>query len=267
MEDRMTHEIEMTNIERALMTNDLSQLTVEERGKYYNSVCESLGLNPLTQPFGYIELAADGGGKKLTLYCKRDAADQLRRIHGVSIKIKSREVVNDMLLVTAEATDKTGRADEAIAAIWLKKNEVAWDNGLKKMRRTGQIIPLEGEALANAYMKAETKAKRRVTLSICGLGWLDETEVESIKAEALPEVTGEMLSAKSAASPKPKRAEVLPADEIGPFVYDLAKLDDDKKSAALEYLEQNGALIDEASGNWISQKPLKKLISCRLKSA
>ncbi len=29
-----------------------------------------------------------------------------------------------------------------------------------------------------------TKAKRRVTLSICGLGWLDETEVESIPASA-----------------------------------------------------------------------------------
>jgi hypothetical protein len=29
-------------------------------------------------------------------------------------------------------------------------------------------------------MKATTKAKRRATLSICGLGWLDETEVETI---------------------------------------------------------------------------------------
>jgi hypothetical protein len=34
--------------------------------------------------------------------------------------------------------------------------------------------------LANALMKAETKAKRRVTLSIAGLGWLDETELETI---------------------------------------------------------------------------------------
>jgi hypothetical protein len=32
----------------------------------------------------------------------------------------------------------------------------------------------------NALMKAVTKAKRRVTLSICGLGMLDETEVETI---------------------------------------------------------------------------------------
>ncbi len=36
-------------------------------------------------------------------------------------------------------------------------------------------------------MKAETKAKRRVTLSICGLGMLDESEVPSVKgAEVVP---------------------------------------------------------------------------------
>ena len=45
------------------------------------------------------------------------------------------------------------------------------------------MVPIEGlrgEALSNAMMKATTKAKRRVTLSLCGLGMLDETEVESI---------------------------------------------------------------------------------------
>ena len=36
-------------------------------------------------------------------------------------------------------------------------------------------------------MKAETKAKRRATLSICGLGLLDESEVETIPgAHAVP---------------------------------------------------------------------------------
>ena len=46
-------------------------------------------------------------------------------------------------------------------------------------------------ALANAIMKAETKAKRRVTLSICGLGMLDETELETIKdysEEIVPQI-------------------------------------------------------------------------------
>src|SRR5262249_39548261 len=42
------------------------------------------------------------------------------------------------------------------------------------------INGLRGDALANGLMKAETKAKRRGTLSICGLGFLDETETETI---------------------------------------------------------------------------------------
>jgi hypothetical protein len=46
---------------------------------------------------------------------------------------------------------------------------------------------LKGEALANAEMKAVTKAKRRLTLSICGLGWLDETEISTVPdAEVVP---------------------------------------------------------------------------------
>ena len=40
---------------------------------------------------------------------------------------------------------------------------------------------------ANVLMKAETKAKRRATLSILGLGMLDETEIETIPAAAKSE--------------------------------------------------------------------------------
>jgi hypothetical protein len=42
-------------------------------------------------------------------------------------------------------------------------------------------------------MKAETKAKRRVTLSICGLGLLDETEVETVPKPVMDVSTGEEL--------------------------------------------------------------------------
>ena len=41
---------------------------------------------------------------------------------------------------------------------------------------------LKGEVRANAILKAVTKAKRRATLSICGLGWLDESEVADYSA-------------------------------------------------------------------------------------
>jgi len=50
---------------------------------------------------------------------------------------------------------------------------------------------LKGDALANALMKCETKAKRRVTLSLAGLGWLDETELETIPGIRVGEPTGD----------------------------------------------------------------------------
>ena len=46
-------------------------------------------------------------------------------------------------------------------------------------------------------MKSETKAKRRVTLSLCGLGMLDETEIETIPSATptpVDHATGEILT-------------------------------------------------------------------------
>jgi len=60
------------------------------------------------------------------------------------------------------------------------------------------IAGLRGEAASNAVMKAVTKAKRRVTLSICGLRFLDETEVEDI-----PDVVHEDMTLPA---PKPATA-------------------------------------------------------------
>lgn len=142
-------------IERVVIHGDLKGLSPAERTQYYAAVCKSLGLNPLTRPFDYILLNG-----KLTLYAKRDATEQLRRVHGVSIERLEREVTEGIYTVTAYAVDASGRKDSSLGA-------VAIDN-------------LKGEARANAMMKAETKSKRRVTLSICGLGLLDETEVETI---------------------------------------------------------------------------------------
>lgn len=148
-------------IESVLIGGDLSKLSPEQRVNYYKSVCDSLGLNVLTRPFDYITLNG-----KLTLYARRDCADQLRNIHKVSINITSREKIDDIYIVTAKAKNSEGREDESTGAV--------------------NVAGLKGEALANAFMKAETKSKRRVTLSICGLGLLDETEVETIVSVETP---------------------------------------------------------------------------------
>jgi len=144
-----------TTIENVVAAGDLKDLTPDQRNRYYLAVCESLHLNPLTRPFEYIVLNG-----KLTLYARRDATDQLRARDRVSVSIVGRERIDDVYVVTARATMPDGRSDESVGAV--------------------AIGTLKGDALANALMKAETKAKRRATLSLVGLGWLDETEVETV---------------------------------------------------------------------------------------
>lgn len=144
--------------EQVLIRGDLSALGEAERVKYYADVCNSVGLNPLTKPFEYIQLNG-----KLRLYALKDCTDQLRAIHGVSVTDMTESERDGVFIVTVKVQDKTGRTDIAKGAV--------------------NIANLKGEVLANALMKAETKAKRRATLSICGLGLLDETEVDDIPSQ------------------------------------------------------------------------------------
>lgn len=154
--------------EKLLVGGELQQLSSEQRAQYYLKVCSTLGLNHLTRPFDYIFLNG-----KLTFYIRKDGTDQLRQIHAVSVKITSREKLEDIYVVTAQAERTLNgitRNDESVGAVFI--------GGLK------------GAELANAIMKAETKAKRRVTLSICGLGFLDESEIEDAQPGATQTKTG-----------------------------------------------------------------------------
>jgi hypothetical protein len=165
-------------MEAVIAKGDLAELTAQQRAEYYCTVCRSIGLNELTKPFDYIVL-----NDKLTLYATRGATDQLRAIRGVTIEIVSREMHDGVYVVTARATTPDGRSDESTGAVSLVKENGQWktnDRGKRYLETDGTFRPLGPDDRANAIMKAETKAKRRVTLSICGLGWLDESEIETV---------------------------------------------------------------------------------------
>ena len=164
----MSESVTPSVLERVLVSGDLAGLSESQRLDYYRAVCESLGLNPLTRPFEYLRLNG-----RLVLYATRTATDQLRAIHGISILDARIEHRDDLITVTVRGRTRDGREDVEIGVV--------------------SAAGLRGDALANAEMKALTKAKRRLTLSLAGLGWLDETEAESIPgaqrepAPALPD--------------------------------------------------------------------------------
>lgn len=159
MSNQKSSEItKQTNVISQLILNgDLSKLTATDKVKYYNGYCERMGLDPFTKPFDILRL----NGREV-LYCTRSGTQQLNKLHQVSHLITSRELIEavGVYQVTSKASLPDGRCTESIGAV--------------------NIAGLKGEAYANAIMKAETKAKRRATLDLLGLGVLDESETESI---------------------------------------------------------------------------------------
>jgi len=163
-----------------ILQGDLSKLSAGDKVRYYNGYCERMGLDPYTKPFDLLRL----NGKEI-LYCTRSGTQQLNKLHKVSHTITSRDTNAEagVYIVTSKASLPDGRCTESIGAV--------------------NIAGLKGEAYANAIMKAETKAKRRATLDLLGLGVIDESEAESIPnasvgalqtmVEAIPEMEVEVV--------------------------------------------------------------------------
>ena len=185
-------------MEKFINDGDLSKLTPKERITYYLDTCKSLGLNHLTRPFQYIKFNG-----KVVLYAAKDATEQLRKIHKISIVKLEKETIDGVYIITAYARNSVGQEDVSTGAV--------------------TISGLKGEALSNAFLKAETKAKRRVTLSICGLGMTDESEVNSIPNQAPVSVNYETGEIKS----EPKSQ--FDIDEVIIILKELATLDELKE--------------------------------------
>jgi hypothetical protein len=138
-----------------VLRGDLSGLNEDQKKQYYLYRCKQVGLDPAAKPFDLLTL----NGKQI-LYANASATQQLCALHKLSTQITHRERVDGIYLVSVRVTGSDGRVSE---------NQGAVDVG-----------NLVGERLANAILKATTKAIRRSVLAHCGLGMLDETEVETI---------------------------------------------------------------------------------------
>jgi hypothetical protein len=212
-------------METVMLKGDLAQLTPEERNDYYMAVCKSVGLNPLTKPFDYIMLEG-----RLTLYARKDCAEQLRKINGVSTHILSKTLEDDIYTVHISAKDRQGREDEDIGAVvMVYPAKMKTREGWKDHPKAGK--PLKGLDRANALMKAVTKAKRRVTLSISGLGLPDETEVDDMLAA---EPAGPKAPTIAITPPAPGEAKPLPP-LVGQPPAEPAKAEEEKPDPLADY--------------------------------
>jgi hypothetical protein len=141
-------------VHATITSGDYSRLDDAQRGDVVLALCRATGLNPLTKPFDFLKLQG-----KLILYANRNAGDQLAAQHRITRKIvRGPEIVDvggkKLVLCVCEASTPDGRTEHATATVDLA----------------------DPCGLANVYMKAETKAKRRAALAVTGLSILDESE-------------------------------------------------------------------------------------------
>jgi len=177
---------EEESIAELISTGDLSSLDPVRRGKYLYNLCKALGLNPISRPFDFLTLKDPSGKPKTILYANRTASDQLRFNH---------RIVSDVVYAGPLRIGDLIRPDVYCVELDMKLPLDTDNEGHPTYRveravgcvATGtyqgdKLILLTGEALANAIMKCYTKALRRGTLSIVGLGFPDETEVPDIRS-------------------------------------------------------------------------------------
>lgn len=195
-----------------LGTGDLAQLTNEQRVGHYLRLCRSLGLNELSRPFDWIFFKErEGDPPKLALYPNQSCAAQLRRQHHLRVEITRREIVGELFVCEARATAPDGRTDTASKYVPL----------------TNKFGQLKGTMLANAMMKAETGAKRRVTFSMIGMASPPDADETAAWREAVIDGTGRIIDRPNdeqkalAADPRMARAvgepvfEDLPVEDGG----------------------------------------------------
>lgn len=145
---------------RALLTvqaagRDTSALTPDQRHAVLAGLSKALGLNPLSQPVIFLKtqgrevayvtkVGTDQIASRLRLRRKTIQGPDVRKIHG-----------RDLVFCQVEVTAPDGRSEMSTATLPI-----------------GDIV--------TDLMKCETKAKRRATLSIAGLGLLSEDDTDGM---------------------------------------------------------------------------------------
>lgn len=148
---------------------DLNGLNPEQILQVYIARCDALGVDARTQPFDILTFQ----GKK-TLYPNARLAEQLISQYGLSVEKTREETTREGLRVVEVRVSDGRRSVMASAAI--------------------SVSNLGLDAVANAWMKCETKATRRGVLRFCGLGAMaDAPDEDDLVQTRVDMATGEVV--------------------------------------------------------------------------
>ncbi len=178
---------------------DTRALSNDDRRALLASLNRQLGLNPLSG--GVTFLLTNG---RETLYVTKQGTDQIARREKLTretLKGPCVETMEGVKVVICQVRVKhpDGRAETCTAT-----------------------LPFSAGGIVNDLMKVETKAKRRATLSLCGLGMLAEDEIETIPGART--VPADVLAEPVVVAP--------PLTPRGPSARDVARMGIERPQSA-----------------------------------
>jgi hypothetical protein len=211
---------------------DTTSLSREDRSALLVGLARKLGLNPLSGAVMFLKT----NGRE-TLYVTKSGTDQIAAREKLKREtIRGPEVLamegKKVVFCQVRASHPDGRSEVSTATLLL-----------------ADII--------NDLMKCETKAKRRATLSVCGLGLLAEDEIETIPgAQSVPfDAPRPALSLAPMGIEQPQRAPVAsveapaaePSEALVAFRASLARVDSPASAVTL-WLAARGDLVGDEKG-------------------
>jgi hypothetical protein len=200
-----------------VLDGDIKRLSAPQRVAFYVHSCRRLGIDPGAQPFQLINLSG-----KLVLYPRKECAQELTRIHRLSVAVLSREVDDEgIMTVCARATRPDGSFVD--------------DDGVVDLVAEGAKI-----GKTNARMKCVTKAKRRAVLGACGLGGIDAEDVPGARVYNMNVETGEIEDAGHEGAAID--VGMSPADRIVVLVSQIADATKQQKRAVYEHAVLNSGI-------------------------
>ena len=201
---------------------DLTSLSADEKYQYCKLMAEKVGLEKEVAPFKILNLE----GKQI-LYADKGTAEMLRKKHELSFTQPVYEKEDNVLSCTLGITD--GKRTD-------------YDCGAVSIEGLGAVD------YANAKMACMTKAKRRATLSFCGVGMIDESEFDTIQSKIgtgevsesglmittkkTEKSTAMVEEAKNLNAEKPKEKAPAPVMVKDPNLWLIAEIDNPQTSVA-----------------------------------
>lgn len=203
-----------------------NNLSPDQQAEYKTFLCAKMGVSPLLQP---IDLIPTKNG--LRPYLNKGAAELIRDERKISITDIEVSEKNGMFVAICKVRAMNGRVDCDMGACQ------------------------KGNEPENSLMKAVTKAKRRATLSMCGLGAIIEeahpTEYNGETPEETPSPNVTAILEDEAESKRNFQAVVLSkidVDELPKEVWQkliqqtMRLADTQSYEDAARWLQENGAI-------------------------